>query len=347
MQMYYEALESLIDKSDASVLPFVLLRLRGLCVGTRSTVKVTGIRNSIRLSENTVPHNEHHIRYSDISDEEYSTAYTATSKLHEFIGRLQLIWVAELNYEDYLRTVQYYRELSFDQLQHMIRNRKIYIDINRVFLNLLVGLRMYLDHTETYIKRQYGEESSNWQKFRKACVDAYDGHFAYRFMYKLRNYAQHCGLPLNTFNVSEHENREVEGEAIRDVSYGILRGATLLDYEGWGVTLRKELQNQPDVIRVDMYVCEYVNLVKDISHVVSMDELNGLKPYAYYLYKLAERVGFGPDDMEFGIYELDVEHDENDKIIRLGTFRGQVVLLDVVHAALESDMKWILAIKQP
>ncbi len=70
------------------------------------------------------------------------------------------------------------------------------IDVNRHFLNFLASLRQLLDHTETRLKRDYAETPEVFEVFRKRTVAAFDGVFAYRFLYKLRNFSQHCGAPV-------------------------------------------------------------------------------------------------------------------------------------------------------
>ncbi|RZI54630.1 MAG: hypothetical protein EOP12_01885 [Pseudomonas sp.] len=75
-------------------------------------------------------------------------------------------------------------------------SRSTKLEINRHFLNFLATARQFLDHTETRLKRQYSETPEVFQLFRKRTSRAFDNVFAYRFMYKLRNYSQHCGSPI-------------------------------------------------------------------------------------------------------------------------------------------------------
>jgi len=70
------------------------------------------------------------------------------------------------------------------------------IEANRHVLNVLTSFRMYLDHLETDIKRAFGADSRETESFQKACVHEYDSNPSYGFVYKLRNYTQHCGLPV-------------------------------------------------------------------------------------------------------------------------------------------------------
>jgi hypothetical protein len=104
-------------------------------------------------------------------------------------------------------------ELNFKQLQDLHQYVSITISLGREFaaanrqklvgsvmgatVNWLTSMRMFLDHEETQLKRKYGESSSEFAAFKVATRQAYDGVVGYRFAYEFRNYAQHCGLPLN------------------------------------------------------------------------------------------------------------------------------------------------------
>lgn len=74
------------------------------------------------------------------------------------------------------------------------------IEVNRHFLNFLAAVRQLLDHTETRLKRKYLDTPEVYEVFRKRTVAAFDGVFAYRFIYKLRNFSQHCGAPVGVID---------------------------------------------------------------------------------------------------------------------------------------------------
>jgi hypothetical protein len=63
-------------------------------------------------------------------------------------------------------------------------------------LAALASFRHYLDTTETRLKRSYGPESDPVATFKKATATEFDGAFAYRFWYKLRNFVQHQAPPI-------------------------------------------------------------------------------------------------------------------------------------------------------
>lgn len=102
--------------------------------------------------------------------------------------------------------VQNYIELEMELLQSamhsMVRNRESYHEYQQIRLgfsrrlsNLLQSCRSYLDHTPHHLNKLEGHAFT--EPFKKLTNAAYDGHFGYRFMEALRNYAQHRGLPMH------------------------------------------------------------------------------------------------------------------------------------------------------
>lgn len=70
-------------------------------------------------------------------------------------------------------------------------------------VNYLTSMRMFLDHSQADLKRRDAEDGGNrFVTWNQACSDEYDDYFAYRFLYRFRNYIQHVGLPISNLEVS-------------------------------------------------------------------------------------------------------------------------------------------------
>jgi len=85
---------------------------------------------------------------------------------------------------------------------------------------LVILVRNYLNNYygfvcrwETYLKRNKNE--TMLKLFKESIKTIYDHNFEYRFIYNLRNYAQHCGNPIS--NVSESINNEFDITMDRDM----------------------------------------------------------------------------------------------------------------------------------
>jgi hypothetical protein len=106
-------------------------------------------------------------------------------------------------------------------------------------INWLTAFRLFLDHELTVLSRQFGRDSEQLTRFTSATSAAFDAEPGYRFIYKFRNYVQHCGLPLSNISVdlvdvgTESERPQARLELNRD--------DLLASYEDWGRPVRTDL----------------------------------------------------------------------------------------------------------
>ena len=133
------------------------------------------------------------------------------------------------------------------------------IEIDRLLLNILTAMRTFLDHAETWLKRTFGHKSEQFERFRAARSREYDLHFAYRFFYYLRNYAQHCGLPAGSINVTSQSTRlrpapeRLPTDSLRSGPHVIgvyfSRDNLLANFDGW-----KKVEAELRVRRTEMEI---------------------------------------------------------------------------------------------
>lgn len=72
------------------------------------------------------------------------------------------------------------------------------IQLNRIFLNLLSSFRSFIDHAETTIARQ---DEKLIAAFKTAQATEYDSNDHYRLFWELRNFSQHCALPISGYKI--------------------------------------------------------------------------------------------------------------------------------------------------
>lgn len=110
-------------------------------------------------------------------------------------------------------------------------------------INWLTAFRLFLDHEQTLLSRQFGHDSPELARFTTATSAAFDGHPGYRFVYKFRNYVQHCGLPLSKISV---ELVDIGSDAERPrARLELSRDDLLASYDEWGRHVRADLQAMP------------------------------------------------------------------------------------------------------
>jgi len=141
-----------------------------------------------------------------LSDTEYEEYEKARECLIRFSSDQHLFMIVRLNYEDYENLLKrYFEEHTKNPSMVGSRIERMALNLNRHIMNSLSAVRTFLDHSETNLKKRYGKDSQRVKRFKDACSSAYDNSFSYRFLYKLRDYAQHCGMPLGQLTLHSEE----------------------------------------------------------------------------------------------------------------------------------------------
>ena len=131
-------------------------------------------------------------------------------------------------------------------------------EVNINILNLMMSARTFLDHMETYIKREYGKESNEIKLFKKLTANEFDNRFSYKFMYKLRNYVQHCGMPPLSYSKS----KVMEGKSPHtSITLEFDRDELIKGFDGWGAIVRPELEAQESKFNALSIVEEFVTSI--------------------------------------------------------------------------------------
>lgn len=168
------------------------------------------------------------------------------------------------------------------------------LDLNRTLLNFLTMVKTFIDHVETYLKRIYGETSPEFEKCKKAQNAVYDRSASYRIMYQLRNYAQHCGLPVQVVSFSS-TSTELYGTIYRDRLECLCDRDHLLERFNWK-KVQPDLEAQEKQFDVIPHVFEYMENLFDVYAIISqVDEK--LVESARFVKKLLEGIdieGFIP-----------------------------------------------------
>ena len=123
-----------------------------------------------------------------------------------------------------------------------------------MLLNFMMSVRTFLDHMETHVKRMYGKNSSETDLFKNLTSTEFDSKFSYKFMYKLRNYVQHCGMPPINYSKS----KVLEGGIPHaSITAEFDKNALLAGFDSWGAIVKPELESQSDNFNVFDIVHEF------------------------------------------------------------------------------------------
>jgi hypothetical protein len=211
----------------------------------------------------------------ELSKAEHDQYKRGNSLLLQFWNDQQLFQIARLNHlefenlvDSHLREYAAHAVVDWHHMNMMVR------EANRRILNYLCSVRTFLDHSEFNLKDRHGKESERVRQFKEACSHSYDSVFSYRFIYQLRNYVQHCGMPVGSFSLSSAVDRTTE-QVTHTLGLYFDRD-TLLKYDSWGTQLETEIRNLPNEIDVIPHLRAMMECIGSINQIVIRDELQGV-----------------------------------------------------------------------
>jgi len=225
----------------------------------------------------------------DLSEDEFNSYMTASTELGRFARKRHLFQIVELNrdtFHDCLRTLGSGFEndtaVSWDRANTMI------LTINGHILNFLSAVRTFLDHTETSIKREHGDPSDNLTHFEDQTSTEFDECFSYRFLYLLRNFTQHCGMPLGELSLRADASPDKERP---DTTLELLfyRDYLLANFKKWKM-VKSELEALPEKFPVTLHIDEMVTCLERVDSVVIRDETPQLSTHVDTLEALIQEV---------------------------------------------------------
>jgi hypothetical protein len=199
----------------------------------------------------------------------------------------QLYGITLLNYNDFLDTIidysdEYNKNPSIANLANM---ETMLLNINRQIMNYLFSVRTFLDHTEFKLKNTYGDEGAKFLSFKRATSLEYDCNFSYRFLYRLRNYSQHCGLPLGGLSLDSKEEPPFSGNIINNLSIRFSR-ESLLKYDGWGKQVKEEIKKLQQEFGVIPHIANFKKSLDRVNLVLINDNISELTKSAKYIEEL-------------------------------------------------------------
>lgn len=177
-----------------------------------------------------------------LPDAEANQVLEALKVLDKFDLDQQLYLVARHNYSELVDGFNRYKQ-AFSTRGNLGRTEalKIRFDMNRRTLNFLSSFRSFLDQSEHYISRRFGRESKEWHAFEKCRQHEYDSSAYHRIAYKLRDYAQHYGPPVENFSASA----EVHDDGTKTFSFDLSvdRESLLTSGFDWKKKVRDDLES--------------------------------------------------------------------------------------------------------
>jgi hypothetical protein len=110
--------------------------------------------------------------------------------------------------------------------------------------NWLASTRLYLESERDFLLDQFGEKSDELGRYRRATSQAFASYPGYRFLYNLRDYAQHCGPPVSGMMISSDPTGK------RVIEMYLSRSELLVARFDWSRHAKELLASWPEQISV-------------------------------------------------------------------------------------------------
>lgn len=172
--------------------------------------------------------------------------------------------VVERNYRELLDSIDAYRSRLDDLKPSLPVDISLAMDglisVSQKVTNFLSSTTAFLAHSEMQLRRVHGHNSAELNTWNEKRKNLHAKHFSYRFLYELRNFAQHRDLPFSSLNIA---GERPTGELSMIFKIGVLvsRDGLLEDGYKWG-KLRGEIQQQPSVFDLLPIASEYLDCLR-------------------------------------------------------------------------------------
>lgn len=217
--------------------------------------------------------------------DEYSELHIVLIKYYRSFSLIKFPNLAFENFEKgFQETVELMKKHDFNREHFM--NLTFIVEFH--LINYLTNLRLYLDHTEKRLKNDYSDDEL-FELFKKITSSFYDDTFAYPFVYKLRNFVQHCSLPFTP----EKKDSLREGTTELETSTASIffdRDALLNEFDGWSEIVKSKIKEQPERIEIVHTIQESMSSLNEIERILKDCEKEILKPIAERVMEICKPV---------------------------------------------------------
>lgn len=128
--------------------------------------------------------------------------------------------------------------------------------------NFLSSTSAFLAQTETQLRRIHGRDSPELKAWDEKRKNLHASSFSYRFLYELRNFAQHRALPFSSFNIAGVRAVENTPLLFKAGAFILREGLLGVGYD-WK-KLQVEIQQQPSEFEVLPLISEYLHSLRQL-----------------------------------------------------------------------------------
>jgi hypothetical protein len=218
-------------------------------------------------TKKVVVRNQNNESLFELTSEELDDLNKSFDMLTEFSKNNWIIKIVELNYQTLMNTTdEIFSILSKSFPNTWFELEQASIEFNRHFLNYLSSMNTFLDQQSKFLSNYFGKDSDELKQFKDKTTDFFDNHFAYRLLYKIRNYTVHCGFSILSIKSSQEIVNNGTTKRITYIPY-FLREELLNNFD-FGSVLKPELKKMDGNIKVYDLVNKSISLYQELDEIV-------------------------------------------------------------------------------
>lgn len=232
----------------------------------------------------------------ELTSDEYAALTDALKPVFQ-LGQRDMYTLVERNYRQLDRLADFYVQLFGRVLgpARGVQPRDAANGVVEASINWLNATRLFLEHEQTWLTRHYGKESPELALFNGARAAAFDGSFAYRFLYELRNYTTHCGLPLSQVSL-EKPSPDDEAKGLSQRIVFSLDRDDLLSRFDWGKHVTPGLRTLPVTFELLPLIHEamphFDAIMETITRIDIREAVAAVSAFAPYMERIAALDGY-------------------------------------------------------
>ncbi|MDY6796998.1 MAG: hypothetical protein SWK76_17200 [Actinomycetota bacterium] len=258
-----------------------------------------------------------------IDDAEYKDFRDQSNDLNRIGSDRDLFFLVSANFSEYKNFCENFLKNKDFKFNHKSM-RMLSLEINRKIFNFLSSFTSYVDNSRARLSRSTLLRSADLEYFDSTCKDLYDNNFSYRFLYNLRHYFTHCGMPVVIVGYNDSVEDTDKGVIKRVLNIQISRDEILKDYKWKG--LKKEILQLPEQFDINPYLHQLLQCLEHLHK-------EKMKIYEDLIEEKAKAI-------------IDILHLPNDQegvlcIFIFSDYKGRSLSIEALMEALETGTKTI------
>lgn len=238
----------------------------------------------------------------EISEEQYNSFLSAAQHVQK-VDRGALYRLVFVNH----RTLKEY----IASLAEALRSEKVgrtywaeaHLQLQLIFANWLSSIRWLLDHT----KSRLSNEPEKLEHFVRATNAEFEGHFAYRLSYKLRDYVTHCDLP--PVNLHAESTEIAPGRTSHSLRVELDSDQLLERWTGWKAAVKHDLRERTEPIDLTALADATMECINRLMFAIVVADLPDHQSHARQVLEAVDRLpgGKGENGSSPGLFAVEMD----------------------------------------